>query len=92
MHSLGVGSFTNPTVQSNVRSVVIYMVLEVLRSSLPSVILSTSGAKAGKCSDRASQAFVDFWTQCQKELKTIILGVTLLTSGAKARKCSDRAS
>jgi hypothetical protein len=29
---------------------------KLLRSTLPGVILSTSGAKAGKCSDRASQA------------------------------------
>ena len=33
MHSLGAGSFTNPTVQSVVRSVVIYMVLEASKNN-----------------------------------------------------------
>ena len=33
MHSLGAGSLTNPTVQSVVRSVVIYMVLEASKNN-----------------------------------------------------------
>ena len=36
--------------------------------------------------------FVDFWSPCQKVLKSSLLDVILSTSGAKARKCSNRAS
>ena len=86
---------------------------KVLKPSILEVILSTSGANARECSNRASWAsfcrllkpmpesaqieppgrhFVDFWSQCQKVLKSSILGVILSTSEAKARKCSNRAS
>ena len=36
--------------------------------------------------------FIDFWSQCQKMLKSDFLGVFFSTSGAKARKCANRIS
>ena len=102
----------------------------MLKSSLLELVLSTSGAKAGKCSNRVFWSsfcrlleprpeclksnllssfyqllepkpentqieppgahFVDFWSQSQKMLKSILLEPILSTSGAKARKCSNR--
>ena len=42
--------------------------------------------------ERPGRYFVDFWSQCQKVLKSSLLGVILSTSEAKARKCSNRCS
>ena len=126
MHSLGAGSFTNPTVQSVVRSVVIYMVLEasekkmvnafpwggVIHKPYSSVSCSFCRNLHGFGSTKsASHArpkikpmpetvqiepprrhFVDFWSQGRKVLRSSLPGVILSTSGNNARKCSNRVS
>jgi len=56
-----------------------------------SMVLSTSGAKAGIPQIEFSGAhFVDFWSQGLKMLKSTLLEFILVTSGAKAWKCSNR--
>ena len=55
-----------------------------------SMVLSTSGAKAGIPQIESSGAhFVDFWSQGLKMLKSTVLEFILVTSGAKAWKCSN---
>jgi hypothetical protein len=63
------------------------------KSMLLAIILSTSGAKARKSSNRWSWlSFFDFCCQGQKVFKSMLLEIIFSTSGAKARKSSNQYS